>query len=130
VIDGDNQKQADLLALANADPAHAQIFQGANSTPTRSELKLSQLPAQTLPVVSSNSTSSELNSPRGHLYVEDNFHGGHRFADDDIDVAATVDLGRNETGGFVLAVALAVTIAGIDQQTADRLIQGADAICP
>jgi organic hydroperoxide reductase OsmC/OhrA len=30
----------------------------------------------------------------------------------------------------VLAVALAVTIAGIDQQTADRLIQGADAICP
>jgi lipoyl-dependent peroxiredoxin len=45
---------------------------------------------------------------------------GHRFADDDIDVVA----------GFVLAAALAVTIAGIDQQTAERLVQSAHAICP
>jgi len=30
----------------------------------------------------------------------------------------------------VLAAALAVTIAGIDQQAAERLVQGADAICP
>ena len=30
----------------------------------------------------------------------------------------------------MLAAALAVTIAGTDQQTADRLVQGADAICP
>ena len=44
---------------------------------------------------------------------------GHRFADDDIDVVARIDLSRNETGGFVLAAALAVTMAGIDQQTAD-----------
>src|SRR6266853_123466 len=43
---------------------------------------------------------------------------GHRFADDDIDVAARIDLSRNETGGFVLAAALAVTMAG------------AHAICP
>jgi lipoyl-dependent peroxiredoxin len=55
---------------------------------------------------------------------------GHRFADDDIDVAASIDLGRNETGGFVLAAALAVMIAGIDQQTAERLVQAAHAICP
>jgi lipoyl-dependent peroxiredoxin len=55
---------------------------------------------------------------------------GHRFADDDIDVVARVDLGRNETGGFVLAAALAVTMARIDQQTAERLVQGAHAICP
>src|SRR6202521_561064 len=55
---------------------------------------------------------------------------GHRFADDDIDVVATIELGRNETGGFVLAAALAVTMAGIDQQTAQRLVQGAHAICP
>src|ERR1700677_4448810 len=55
---------------------------------------------------------------------------GHRFADDDIDVVATIDLSRNETGGFVLAAALAVTIAGVDQQTAERLVQGAHAICP
>jgi osmotically inducible protein OsmC len=35
---------------------------------------------------------------------------GHRLADDDINVVARIDLGRNETGGFVLAAALAVTI--------------------
>ena len=55
--------------------------------------------------------------------------GGHRFADDDIDVVARIDLGRNGKG-FVVAAALGVTIAGIDQQTADRLVQGAHAICP
>ena len=55
---------------------------------------------------------------------------GHRFADDDVDVVARIDLSRNETGGFVLAAALAVTIAGIDQQAAERLVQGAHAICP
>jgi lipoyl-dependent peroxiredoxin len=54
---------------------------------------------------------------------------GHRFADDNIDVAARIDL-RNETGGFVLSAALAVMIAGIDQQTAERLVQAAHAICP
>jgi osmotically inducible protein OsmC len=41
-----------------------------------------------------------------------------------------IDLSRNETGGFVLAAALVVTIAGIDQQTAERLVQGAHTICP
>jgi osmotically inducible protein OsmC len=30
----------------------------------------------------------------------------------------------------VLAAALVVTIAGIDQQTAERLVQGAHTICP
>jgi Ohr subfamily peroxiredoxin len=55
---------------------------------------------------------------------------GHRFADDDTNVAARIDLMRNDTGGFVLAAALAVTIAGIDQRTAERLVQGAHAICP
>src|SRR5260370_20497985 len=44
---------------------------------------------------------------------------GHRFADDDIDVVARIDLGRNETRGFVLAAALSVTMAGIDQHTAE-----------
>src|SRR5438876_6332621 len=39
---------------------------------------------------------------------------GHRFADDEIGVVARIDLGRNETGGFVLAAALAAMIAGID----------------
>jgi organic hydroperoxide reductase OsmC/OhrA len=49
---------------------------------------------------------------------------GHRFADDDIDVVARIDLSRNETGGFVLAAALVVTIAGIDQQTAETARAG------
>ena len=30
----------------------------------------------------------------------------------------------------MLAAALAVTMAGIEQQTAERLVQGAHAICP
>jgi lipoyl-dependent peroxiredoxin len=55
---------------------------------------------------------------------------GHRFADDDIDVVAEIDLSRNETRRFVLAAALTVTIAGIDEQAAERLVQGAHAICP
>jgi lipoyl-dependent peroxiredoxin len=55
---------------------------------------------------------------------------GHRFSDDDIDVVARIDLRRNETGGFVLAAAPAVTIAGVDYQTAERLVQAAHAICP
>ena len=55
---------------------------------------------------------------------------GHRFADDDIGVAARIDLSRDETGGFVLAAALAVGIAGVDRQTAEQLVQDAHAICP
>jgi lipoyl-dependent peroxiredoxin len=34
-----------------------------------------------------------------------------------------------ETGGFELAAALAVTMAGIDQQIAERIVQGAPTIC-
>jgi Ohr subfamily peroxiredoxin len=55
---------------------------------------------------------------------------GLHVADDDIDVVARTDLSRNETGGFVLAAALAVSVAGIDQQTAERLVQDAHVICP
>jgi lipoyl-dependent peroxiredoxin len=55
---------------------------------------------------------------------------GHHVADDDIEVVARIDLSRNETGGFMLGAAIAVTIAGIDQQSAERLVQAAHAICP
>jgi lipoyl-dependent peroxiredoxin len=55
---------------------------------------------------------------------------GHRFSDDDIDVVARIDLSRNETGGFVVAAELAMTVACVDQQNAERLVQVADAICP
>ena len=55
---------------------------------------------------------------------------GHRFADNDIEVVARIDLSRNEAGGFALSAALAVTMAGIDQESAERMVQSAHAICP
>ncbi len=50
--------------------------------------------------------------------------------DDDVEVVGEVGLSRNEAGSFVLAVALAVTISGVDQATADMLVKGGDSICP
>jgi Ohr subfamily peroxiredoxin len=55
---------------------------------------------------------------------------GHRFADNDVEVIAEIGLSRNDADAFVLSAALAVTIAGVDQQTADALAKGAHAICP
>ncbi len=52
------------------------------------------------------------------------------FADGDIEVFAQIGLSRNDSGGFVLSAALAVTIAGVDQNTAGQLVEGAHAICP
>ena len=52
------------------------------------------------------------------------------FADNDIEVVAQIGLSRNDSGGFVLSAALAVTIAGVDQNTAGQLVEGAHAICP
>ncbi len=52
------------------------------------------------------------------------------FADDDIAVVAQIGLSRNDAGAFVLSAALAVSIAGVDQKTAEQLVQGAHAICP
>lgn len=52
------------------------------------------------------------------------------FADGDVEVVAEVGLSRNEADAFVLSVALAITLAGVDQQTADELVRQADAICP
>lgn len=53
-----------------------------------------------------------------------------RLADGDVVVTAEVGLSRNEAGGFVLQVALAVTIAGIDLGLAEDLVRRADAVCP
>jgi osmotically inducible protein OsmC len=52
------------------------------------------------------------------------------FADSDIEVVAQIGLSRNDSGAFMLSVALAVTIAGVDQKTATHLVEGAHAICP
>jgi osmotically inducible protein OsmC len=54
----------------------------------------------------------------------------HRFADDDVEVVAEIGLSRNEAGAFVLSAALTVTIAGVDQETAEKFVHGAHAICP
>ena len=55
---------------------------------------------------------------------------GLRFADEDVEVLAEIGLSRNESGGFVLSAALAVTVAGIDQKKAEELVQSAHKICP
>jgi lipoyl-dependent peroxiredoxin len=47
---------------------------------------------------------------------------GLRFADEDVEVIAEIGLSRNESGGFVLSAALAVTIAGVDQKKAEDLV--------
>ena len=52
------------------------------------------------------------------------------FADSDIEVVAQIGLSRNESGAFLLSAALAVTMAGVDQKTAEKLADGAHAICP
>jgi lipoyl-dependent peroxiredoxin len=55
---------------------------------------------------------------------------GLRFADEDVGVLAEIGLSRNESGGFVLSAALAVTVVGIDQKKAEELVQSAHKICP
>jgi Ohr subfamily peroxiredoxin len=55
---------------------------------------------------------------------------GRRFADQDIQVAAEIGLSKNPADAFVLSAALFVTIAGVDKQTAETLVEGAHHICP
>jgi osmotically inducible protein OsmC len=55
---------------------------------------------------------------------------GLRLADGDFEVVAEIGLSRNESGGFVLSAALAVTVAGIDQKKAEELVESAHKICP
>jgi len=53
-----------------------------------------------------------------------------KVRDDDIVVKATVGMQPNEAGGFVLTVALDVTITGLDQAAADAVVAKAHAVCP
>ncbi len=48
----------------------------------------------------------------------------------DTAVTAEVGIGANATGGFGLEVNLEVEFGGLDQATADDLIQAAHAVCP
>ena len=53
-----------------------------------------------------------------------------KVKDDDIVVVATVGLLPNDAGGFVLTVALDVTITGLDQAEAEDIVSKAHAVCP
>lgn len=53
-----------------------------------------------------------------------------RVKDADIVVVAEVGLQPKGSDGFVLSVALDVTIAGVDQATAEEIVQAAHATCP
>jgi Ohr subfamily peroxiredoxin len=54
----------------------------------------------------------------------------YKFADGDVEVVTEIGVSRNDSGAFMLSVALAVTIAGVDHKTAGQLVEGAHAICP
>jgi predicted transcriptional regulator len=41
-----------------------------------------------------------------------------------------IGLSRNDSGGFVLSAALAVTVTGVDQKKAEELVESAHKICP
>jgi len=53
-----------------------------------------------------------------------------KIKDDDVEVAATVSMSPNGAGGFRLSVALDVTIAGVDQATAEEAVKAAHEACP
>jgi len=50
--------------------------------------------------------------------------------DDDVEVAATVGLTPNGSGGFALLVALNVILTGVDQATAEAIVEQAHQVCP
>ncbi|TDO16608.1 MULTISPECIES: organic hydroperoxide resistance protein [Halomonas] len=54
----------------------------------------------------------------------------HKLQDRDVEVAATVGLEPNGSGGFALTVALDVTLAGVDQAAAEKIVAQAHEVCP
>ncbi|MBL3597357.1 organic hydroperoxide resistance protein [Rhodovulum sulfidophilum] len=54
----------------------------------------------------------------------------NRVKDDDVAVIATVGMAPNGSGGFGLTVALDVTIAGVDQASAEEIVADAHRACP
>ncbi|TCL62198.1 Ohr subfamily peroxiredoxin [Hydrogenispora ethanolica] len=45
-------------------------------------------------------------------------------------VTAEVGIGRNQAGGYSLAVSLTATLSGVDQATAESMVQEAHQVCP
>jgi osmotically inducible protein OsmC len=55
---------------------------------------------------------------------------GVKFREDDVEVAATVGLSPNTSGGFALSAALDVVIAGVEQAKAEEVVAAAHQVCP
>lgn len=53
-----------------------------------------------------------------------------KIRDNDVKVTATVGMEPNGSGGFALTVALDVTLAGVDQASAEEIVAAAHKICP
>ncbi|WP_404477263.1 organic hydroperoxide resistance protein [Novosphingobium sp. BL-52-GroH] len=53
-----------------------------------------------------------------------------KVRDDDIEVVGEVGMAANGDGGFKLAVTLDIAITGLDQATAEEIVQAAHAVCP
>ncbi|MDY6861093.1 MAG: organic hydroperoxide resistance protein [Pseudomonadota bacterium] len=53
-----------------------------------------------------------------------------KIRDNDVEVVATVGMEPNGAGGFGLTVALDVTLAGVDQATAEEILAEAHKACP
>nr|ART37985.1 F53 [uncultured bacterium] len=53
-----------------------------------------------------------------------------KIRDDDVEVVATVGMSPNGAGGFGLSVKLDVTIAGVDQASAEEIVADAHRACP
>jgi osmotically inducible protein OsmC len=54
----------------------------------------------------------------------------HRLAETDVEVTVEIGLNRNASDAFVLSGALTVTIIGLDQVTAEAIVERAHSICP
>ncbi|AOH87177.1 Ohr subfamily peroxiredoxin (plasmid) [Sphingomonas panacis] len=53
-----------------------------------------------------------------------------KIRDNDVEVSSTVSLLPTDSGGFALAVALEITIAGVDQTSAEEIVAEAHKVCP
>lgn len=66
----------------------------------------------------------------GNAVIHASRNQEHKIEDGDVEVAATVGLEPNGNGGFVLSVALDVTLAGVDQAAAEAIVAQAHEVCP
>lgn len=66
----------------------------------------------------------------GNAVIHITRNDANKIRDEDVSVVATVGLKPNAQGGFSLTVALAVTLAGVDQASADAIVARAHSVCP